>query len=112
MLNNEYDRNTRDTETHRSTVMTFVVEKAPDGPDWMHEIKFDGYRMHAGAFADQPSHYGWLAAPTFTVRPAAASVSRIRPVGPPSPLGIGVAPKRWPKRLSDESVRPRPYAKY
>ena len=20
---------------------------APDGPDWLHEIKFDGYRMHA-----------------------------------------------------------------
>ena len=24
-----------------------LVEKAPDGPDWLHEIKFDGYRMHA-----------------------------------------------------------------
>jgi DNA ligase D-like protein (predicted ligase) len=24
-----------------------LVEKAPDGPDWAHEIKFDGYRMHA-----------------------------------------------------------------
>src|SRR5690348_18343593 len=23
------------------------VDKAPDGPDWLHEIKFDGYRMHA-----------------------------------------------------------------
>jgi bifunctional non-homologous end joining protein LigD len=23
------------------------VENAPDGPDWLHEIKFDGYRMHA-----------------------------------------------------------------
>jgi ATP-dependent DNA ligase len=23
------------------------VEKAPDSPDWLHEIKFDGYRMHA-----------------------------------------------------------------
>src|SRR5215470_10661924 len=23
-----------------------LVEKAPDGPDWPHEIKFDGYRMH------------------------------------------------------------------
>ena len=22
-------------------------EKAPDDPDWLHEIKFDGYRMHA-----------------------------------------------------------------
>jgi ATP-dependent DNA ligase len=24
-----------------------LVEEAPDGPDWRHEIKFDGYRMHA-----------------------------------------------------------------
>jgi ATP-dependent DNA ligase len=24
-----------------------LVEKAPVGPDWLHEIKFDGYRMHA-----------------------------------------------------------------
>ena len=24
-----------------------LVEKAPDGPDWYHEMKLDGYRMHA-----------------------------------------------------------------
>jgi ATP-dependent DNA ligase len=24
-----------------------LVKVAPDGPDWLHEIKFDGYRMHA-----------------------------------------------------------------
>jgi hypothetical protein len=24
-----------------------LVKAAPDGPDWLHEIKFDGYRMHA-----------------------------------------------------------------
>jgi bifunctional non-homologous end joining protein LigD len=24
-----------------------LVEKAPDGPDWLHEMKLDGYRMHA-----------------------------------------------------------------
>ena len=24
-----------------------LVEKAPDGPDWLHEIKVDGYRIHA-----------------------------------------------------------------
>ena len=23
-----------------------LVKSAPDGPDWLHEIKFDGYRMH------------------------------------------------------------------
>jgi len=24
-----------------------VVDKAPAGEDWLHEIKYDGYRMHA-----------------------------------------------------------------
>ena len=24
-----------------------LVKDAPDGPGWLHEIKFDGYRMHA-----------------------------------------------------------------
>ncbi|HEX3523167.1 MAG TPA: hypothetical protein VHT52_13895 [Stellaceae bacterium] len=23
------------------------MQEAPDGPEWLHEIKFDGYRMHA-----------------------------------------------------------------
>jgi ATP-dependent DNA ligase len=27
--------------------LTELVDQAPDGPDWLHEIKFDGYRMHA-----------------------------------------------------------------
>jgi hypothetical protein len=36
--------------------LTQLVDAAPDGPEWLHEIKFDGYRMHAhlerGAAAD------------------------------------------------------------
>jgi ATP-dependent DNA ligase len=24
-----------------------LVKQSPDGPDWLHEIKLDGYRMHA-----------------------------------------------------------------
>ena len=28
-------------------LLTQLVDQAPDGPDWLHEIKFDGYRMHA-----------------------------------------------------------------
>jgi bifunctional non-homologous end joining protein LigD len=24
-----------------------LVKEAPSGPDWLHELKFDGYRMHA-----------------------------------------------------------------
>src|SRR2546430_15908345 len=38
----------------RSSLPTWVkpqvaslVTKAPDGADWLHEIKLDGYRMHA-----------------------------------------------------------------
>src|SRR3954454_4839729 len=27
--------------------LAMLVKKAPDGPDWLHEIKLDGYRMHA-----------------------------------------------------------------
>ena len=27
--------------------LTQLVDAAPDGDDWLHEIKFDGYRMHA-----------------------------------------------------------------
>jgi ATP-dependent DNA ligase len=27
--------------------LTQLVETPPEGPDWLHEIKYDGYRMHA-----------------------------------------------------------------
>jgi DNA ligase D-like protein (predicted ligase) len=27
--------------------LTRLVDEAPDGPNWLHEIKYDGYRMHA-----------------------------------------------------------------
>jgi len=27
--------------------LTQLVDQAPDGPGWLHEIKFDGYRLHA-----------------------------------------------------------------
>ncbi len=27
--------------------LTELVKQPPDGPDWFHEIKYDGYRMHA-----------------------------------------------------------------
>jgi ATP-dependent DNA ligase len=36
--------------------LTQLVDAAPERPEWLHEIKFDGYRMHArldrGAAAD------------------------------------------------------------
>ena len=27
--------------------LTRLVDQPPDGPEWLHEIKYDGYRMHA-----------------------------------------------------------------
>src|SRR6516164_1364048 len=27
--------------------LTKLVDQPPDGPEWLHEIKFDGYRVHA-----------------------------------------------------------------
>jgi ATP-dependent DNA ligase len=27
--------------------LTRLVDAAPEGDQWLHEIKFDGYRMHA-----------------------------------------------------------------
>jgi ATP-dependent DNA ligase len=27
--------------------LTKLIGEPPDGPEWLHEIKFDGYRMHA-----------------------------------------------------------------
>ena len=27
--------------------LTKLVEAPPDGSEWLHEVKFDGYRMHA-----------------------------------------------------------------
>jgi ATP-dependent DNA ligase len=27
--------------------LTKLVDAPPDGSEWLHEIKFDGYRMHA-----------------------------------------------------------------
>jgi ATP-dependent DNA ligase len=27
--------------------LTKLVDQAPGGPEWLHELKFDGYRMHA-----------------------------------------------------------------
>jgi ATP-dependent DNA ligase len=29
--------------------LTKLVDQPPDGPEWLHEIKFDGYRTHAGS---------------------------------------------------------------
>jgi ATP-dependent DNA ligase len=32
------------------------VDEAPTGPEWLHEIKYDGYRMHARIDGGQVSY--------------------------------------------------------
>jgi hypothetical protein len=44
--------------------MTELVDVAPDGPEWLHEIKFDGYRRSTrpveaqGSLARRAARYG------------------------------------------------------
>ena len=33
--------------------LTRLVDEAPTGPRWLHEIKYDGYRMHARIDGDK-----------------------------------------------------------
>ena len=33
--------------------LTRLVDEAPTGNEWLHEIKYDGYRMHARIDGDQ-----------------------------------------------------------
>jgi hypothetical protein len=33
--------------------LTRLAEEAPKGTDWLHEIKYDGYRMHARIDGDE-----------------------------------------------------------
>jgi hypothetical protein len=33
--------------------LTRLAEEAPEGTDWLHEIKYDGYRMHARIDGDK-----------------------------------------------------------
>jgi len=47
-------RSSASHRTHHSSLPTFIkpqlsqlVKSAPDGTEWLHEIKYDGYRMHA-----------------------------------------------------------------
>jgi ATP-dependent DNA ligase len=38
-----------------SAFSTFEQAQAPTGKEWVHEIKYDGYRMHARIDRDQSS---------------------------------------------------------
>ena len=42
---------TRDTHSEAPAwikpQLTELVKEAPAGPEWLHQIKFEGYRMHA-----------------------------------------------------------------
>ena len=34
-------------EVGQATALRALVDEPPQGPEWLHEIKYDGYRMHA-----------------------------------------------------------------
>src|SRR5258707_6113779 len=69
----------------RSTLPAFIKPQlsqlggeAPDGPDWLHEIKYDGYRMHARLDAGDArlltrTGLDW----THKYRPIAAALSKL-----------------------------------
>jgi ATP-dependent DNA ligase len=48
--------------------LTRLVEEAPAGDDWLHEIKYDGYRMHARI----DGGHAQLLTPSLSVSTAAA----------------------------------------
>jgi bifunctional non-homologous end joining protein LigD len=48
--------------------LTRLVEEAPAGDDWLHEIKYDGYRMHARS----DGGHAQLLTPSLSVFTAAA----------------------------------------
>jgi hypothetical protein len=62
-----------------------LVKKAPEGEGWLHEMKLDGYRMHAR-----------LEAGDVRISPAAAMTgpTNIPPSCPPSPDCRRVTPTR------------------
>jgi bifunctional non-homologous end joining protein LigD len=39
--------------------LTRLVDEAPTGSDWLHEIKYDGDRMHAWLSIISGSYSGW-----------------------------------------------------
>jgi len=39
--------------------LTQLVDAAPDGDGWLHEIKYDGYRMHARSLPTAATRRRW-----------------------------------------------------
>jgi hypothetical protein len=79
------------------------VTKAPDGPEWAHEIKYDGYRMHARLERELAAHHAavlfgedeWLTlleveisglAACQSFEAAESRFSRVSTAAPPAPL--------------------------
>jgi DNA ligase D-like protein (predicted ligase) len=49
----QQDRSKTDPPIWIAPQLAMLVKEAPDGPGWLHEIKLDGYRMHARLDADR-----------------------------------------------------------
>jgi hypothetical protein len=75
--------------------LTKLLDQPPDGPEWLHEIKFDGYRMHAEGTMQRS-----------TTRIRTSHVGRL-----PSPKGWEDMPggsHRFPRPVPDCTVFVRP----
>src|SRR5437764_5040088 len=75
--------------------LTKLVDEPPDGPEWLHEIKFDGYRMHTrldrGTVRLLPSRPGEFHPEPLTdpdlnlsIHPARVTARRLPPSAEPS----------------------------
>jgi hypothetical protein len=93
--------------------LTQLVDTAPEGDQWLHEIKFDGYRMHA------PLHRGAVRLLTRTegAAPRHHRYSSLKHVSPQSSCcGAGrELPKNWCtsprwRTMVPASLRPRSMA--
>src|SRR5437660_6396038 len=117
--------------------LTRLVEEPPDGPDWLHEIKFDGYRMHArldrgadrlltrtgldwthkysaiaGAVASLPARQAYLDGELCGVRPdGTTSFSLIQNASDTGNSGALVFFLFDLLHLDDEAIAPLPVAK-
>ena len=54
-----------------------LAAKAPSGPDWVHEIKHDGYRLFTRRGHDWTHRYPSIAAGARKIRIMAIGVSRV-----------------------------------
>ena len=78
--------------------LTRLVDEPPEGPEWLHEIKFDGYRMHARLDRSAVrllTRTGLDWTPKYpTIAAAVASLAASRPISTASCAASGLTARR------------------